>query len=99
MNCETCRAELFAFHLGESRGEQRDAVEAHLRTCAACVREFLEVKRALELTDDAPAPSVRVKMRAAVEAEFAPKSAWWERPLAGLVGVASVVVAVLLVAP
>jgi anti-sigma factor RsiW len=89
MNCEPIRTELTGFHFNTLDADTRLAVEAHLPTCRACLDEFLALKRAVEVTDDAPMPSPasRARLRRAVADELrgprpAPTWSWWERPLA-----------------
>ena len=98
MTCDDLRAELIAYHFGTVAPELRDAVEAHLAACAACVREFIAVKRALETSvDEAPSPAARARIRRSIANELrapAPAWRWWERPLAFGVATAAVVLTV-----
>ena len=57
MTCTEVEPELVAFHFGLVEGEPRAAIEAHLASCRACLQAFLEIKRAVETAQDAPAPS------------------------------------------
>ena len=96
MSCDEIEAELVGYHFGTLDDDVRRRVEEHLAGsaeggpadsphagCAACVRAFVEIKRAVETNEDAPSPSpaARAKLRRAVARELAPR-AWWERPLA-----------------
>jgi len=83
MSCDEIERELVGYHFGTLDEETRARVEEHMVGCAACVRAFVEIKRAVETSEDAPAPSpaARAKLRRAVAREIAPR-AWWERPLA-----------------
>jgi len=79
-------------HFGVVSDDVRALVEEHLLGCTACVRAFIELKRAIETTEDAPRPSTsaRARLRSAVATELgvrtapavAPKRRPWERPLA-----------------
>jgi|GEM_PF-1432834 len=89
MSCEHIRPELTGFQFATLDPDARRAVEAHLLGCRACLEEFLEVKRAVEATDDGPLPSPasRARLRRAVAEELrggrpATSWSWWERPLA-----------------
>jgi anti-sigma factor RsiW len=84
MNEAHVEAQLVAFHFGELEVAERDVVEAHLRTCSACVGAFLEVKRGVELAEREARPSslARARLRAAVAQQVRPPRARWERPLA-----------------
>ncbi|HEY1957351.1 MAG TPA: zf-HC2 domain-containing protein [Polyangiaceae bacterium] len=85
MTCDAIEPELVGYHFGTLDDETRAKVEAHLCACAACVRAFVETKRAIETSEDAPAPSAaaRARLRRAVARELgvAPR-VWWERPIA-----------------
>ena len=89
MTCTEVEPELVAFHFGLVEGEPRAAIEAHLASCRACLQAFLEIKRAVETAQDAPAPSQasRARLRRAVASELlpaarAPGRRWWEVPVA-----------------
>jgi anti-sigma factor RsiW len=87
MSCETMTADLVGYHFGSLEPGARDAVEAHLASCASCVRAFIALKRDVELAESAPGPSASARARlraeaAALLAPPAPRWAWWERPLA-----------------
>ena len=89
MTCTQVEPELIAYHFGLVSGEARAGVEAHLLTCQACLRAFLDVKRAVETGEDSAAPSMaaRARLRRAVAREIGaerPQRAWswWERPMA-----------------
>lgn len=100
MTCDDVKVDLMAWQLGELHGDARATLEAHVLECASCVKAFVEVKRAVELAEDGPAPSTsaRVTLRAAVRDEFF-AAAWWERPVAFFFASVSVVAAVVLVMP
>lgn len=78
MTCSEIERELVAYHFGLLEGETREAVEAHLATCSACVRAFVGIKRAIETpnaTDEArPSASARERLRRAVAREVAPST-------------------------
>lgn len=99
MSCETIRNELVGFHFGVIDEAQRSAVERHLVGCAACLGEYLSVKRDVELSaavEERPRAQVKSKLRAAMAQELglvAGPPAWWHRPLAFGLAAAAVVVA------
>jgi anti-sigma factor RsiW len=87
MTCETIEPQLVAYHFAALEDAERASVEGHLVGCAACVRAFVEVKRAIETAEAAPRPSdaARARLRRAVARELGvdvPRRSWWERPLA-----------------
>lgn len=85
MTCTEIEPELVGYHFGTLDDEQRRRVEEHLVECSACVRAFVELKRAIETSEEAPAPSpaARAKLRRAVARELdGVERSWWERPLA-----------------
>lgn len=102
MSCHEIRSELVAFHFGEISPELRASLEEHLSGCLDCVREFLELKRAIETASVEAGPSreARDRLRRAVAAEVtgavAPRRwSWWERPAAFLFAGATVAAALL----
>lgn len=87
MTCAEVERELFGYHFNALDAAARRGVEAHLVDCPECVRAYVELKRAVESGEDAPAPSdaARLRLRNAVARELgigATRWAWWERPLA-----------------
>jgi anti-sigma factor RsiW len=95
MTCNQVEPELVAYHFGLVDGDARTAIEEHLASCGACLRAFLEIKRAVETSEDAPAPSQtsRAKLRRAVQNEVAPPRRRWELPVAFAAAAALVFVA------
>ena len=96
MTCESASAELVAYHFGTIAAAERTALEQHVLGCASCLRAYVELKRDIELSEDAPAPSeaVRQRVRGAIARALQPEPSrrawrWWERPMAfGLAGAA-----------
>jgi anti-sigma factor RsiW len=89
MSCDKVEPELVAYHFGTIAPEAREAVEGHLPACGNCLREFMALKRNMEIAEDEPPPSrqARERLRLAVAREVrgrapAPSWRWWERPLA-----------------
>lgn len=87
MTCERIEPALTGYHFATLDDGERRAVEAHLPGCPACVRVFVELKRSIELAEEAPAPSpaLRARLRESVARELglAPtRRRWWERPAA-----------------
>jgi anti-sigma factor RsiW len=94
MTCERTRAALIAYHFGVATDEERNAIEAHLPACSACVVELVTLKRAIEVDDARPSPAARDRLRAAVAAELQPRARRrWERPLAFAFAAAAIVAA------
>ena len=96
MTCKKVEPELVAYHFGLVEGELRTEIETHLASCGACLREFLDLKRAIETSQDAPAPSEtsRARLRRAVANEIAPpRRGRWELPVAFAAAAALVLVA------
>ncbi|MFT3712414.1 MAG: zf-HC2 domain-containing protein [Archangium sp.] len=94
------KRDLMAWQLGDLHGEERVKLEAHVSECTSCVREFIALKRDVELAEDGPAPSfaAKEKLRHAVKLELGlVPGPWWERPVAFFVGTASVACALLIV--
>jgi len=78
-------SELTGYQFGTLDDETRQRVEAHLLECAECVRAYIEIKRAIETSEAAPAPSdaARARLRRAVKSEMGiAERTWWERPVA-----------------
>ena len=78
-------SELTGYHFGVLGDEERRRVEEHLIECPECVRAFVEIKRAIETSEAAPAPSdaARARLRRAVKSEMGiAERKWWERPIA-----------------
>jgi hypothetical protein len=81
MKCVEVAPELVAYQFNALDDVTRSEVETHLVECAACVRKFISLKRAVESSEDAPGlfDAARSRLRQAVaEARWS----WWERPLA-----------------
>lgn len=100
MTCTELKADLMAWQLGDLHGTERESLETHLASCNTCVREFIALKRDVELAEDGPAPSfaAKEKLRHAVKLELGlVPGPWWERPVAFFVGTASVACALLIV--
>ncbi len=84
MTCEAVLPELVSYHFGLLESGERTQVEGHLATCPSCVAAFIDLKRAIETADAAPAPSetARARLRRAVQAELAPAPRRsWEMPV------------------
>ncbi len=89
-------SELTGYQLGTLDEEARGRVERHLVECAECVRAFVEIKRAIETSEAAPAPSdaARARLRRAVKREMGiAERTWWERPVAIALAASVVLVA------
>ena len=67
---------------GEGAPQERLAIEAHMKSCAAC-REFYEaVKKTGEVFAQAPRMTPDPAVWAAIEEAIEPRPAWWEGWLA-----------------
>jgi anti-sigma factor RsiW len=98
MSCEEIERTLTGFHFGVVSEEERAVVEAHLPGCPACVRAFVEIKRAIETAEAVAAPSelARRRLRLAVQRELEPPEAlwpWWQQPVVFAFAGAAVVLA------
>ena len=69
MDCAGVAEHLVSYHLGSASDAEREAVEAHLVDCHACVKIYLAVKRAADHAER-PSPAVRERLRASVAAAF-----------------------------
>lgn len=79
-SCDEFRPSLMQYHLGLLEGPARDAADAHVSGCAACLAKYLETKRLHEdaaAFDERPAEAVREKLRAAVAARRRPARPRW----------------------
>lgn len=85
MECTLIQPEIVLYHFGTIAPGPRVEVERHLLGCRTCLEGYLALKRHLETEPDSgPRPSelARVKLRAAVEREFArprPIAVSWRR--------------------
>lgn len=70
MDCARVDGELVAFHLAALDGATRAAVEAHLTGCPRCVSSYLALKRAMDASEEAPAPSELTRSRIRKEAAY-----------------------------
>jgi anti-sigma factor RsiW len=68
VDCARVDEELIGFQLAALDGATRAAVEAHLTGCARCVSSFLALKRAMDASEDALAPSQMTRARIRAEA-------------------------------
>lgn len=87
MSCDDFLPDLVPYHFGALEGDARAALEEHLAGCPACVRAFVDTKRAIETGAEGPRPraAARARLRRAVAIEVgaaAPPRRWWERPVA-----------------
>lgn len=101
-SCRDATSALVALHFGTIDSLERDAIEAHLIECPSCVRDYLALKRAVEIPDETEAPSEtsRAKLQRSVARELARGRAgwrWWERPAATALAAASVILGLRLV--
>ncbi|MGZ3427190.1 MAG: hypothetical protein ACXVCV_11110 [Polyangia bacterium] len=68
MDCARVDDELIGFQLAALEGATRAAVETHLTGCSRCVSSFLALKRAMDASEDATAPSQMTRARVRAEA-------------------------------
>lgn len=101
MTCQHFCEDLIAFQLGELEDPARRALEAHLVDCSACVREFVTLKRQLELADvvavERPSNVAAHRLRRAVVAQVSPAPPAWVRPVSWLVASAAALAAMVFV--
>ena len=85
MSCADIQPELVLYHFGTISPRTRPDVERHLLSCRACLEGYLALKRHLESEPESgprPSQQARLKLRAAVEREFArplPIQVRWRR--------------------
>jgi anti-sigma factor RsiW len=68
VDCARVDEELIGFQLAALEGATRAAVETHLTGCSRCVSSFLALKRAMDASEDATAPSQMTRARVRAEA-------------------------------
>jgi len=69
MTCDEVTPALLAWQLGACESPEREAIDAHLAGCSACLSKFLATKRVTEdaaAFDERPAPAVRARLRSSV---------------------------------
>ncbi len=72
MDCTAVASHLVAYHLGATTDEERDAIDAHLVACTACLRTYLALKHASERAPlDRPSAHVKERLRAEAARRFA----------------------------
>ncbi|MFO0742600.1 MAG: zf-HC2 domain-containing protein [Labilithrix sp.] len=109
MDCTAVAENLVAFHVGAIEDADREAIEAHLVGCRACLETYMAIKRAADrAVIERPRPEVRDRLRMEVRAAFPPRSerkparvAFFRRriPLYQSVALAAVAAAITLAAP
>jgi hypothetical protein len=78
MDCAAVASHLVAYHFGAVDDPERDAVDAHLLGCTACLKTYLALKRATEKNGSAdagakPSAAAKARLRAEVAREFGEK--------------------------
>ncbi len=107
MDCARVAEHLVAYHLASISEKERDAVEAHLVDCSACLKTYLALKRASDRAEsERPRAQVKARLRAEVMEAFPPRRrrpslAVFARriPLYQGVALAALAAAIALVAP
>lgn len=69
MTCDDVSPALLGWQLGACESPEREAIDAHLATCSACLAKFLALKRVTEdaaAFDERPNPAIRNRLRARV---------------------------------
>lgn len=88
MNCQQCDEQLIDYVFAELAPDARAAVARHLAGCPTCAVASCRLRADLEGVAHAealaPPPAVRARVRAAAEAAFSKRPAWWRRPLAAV---------------
>jgi anti-sigma factor RsiW len=105
MDCHVIQPDLVPYHFAELEDDARRSVETHLTECPACLRDFIALKRAMEISDERPSPAAKARLQEAVTREIAAATprrsrvawSWWERPLAAAFASAAVVAAIMMV--
>ncbi len=107
MDCALIQGRLIEYQFATLEDADREAVEAHLLRCTACLRTYLALKAHVDRGSGAgeePSEEARLRLRAAVEARFRSTATrrvrrWLSRPVPlyqGLAVAAIVAVAVAL---
>lgn len=74
MDCTDVAHNLVAYHVAAIEDADREAIEAHLVGCRACLETYLAIKRAADrAATPRPRPEVRARLRAEVAKAFPPK--------------------------
>jgi hypothetical protein len=74
MDCAGVASHLVPYHFATLEEAERDAIDAHLLGCNACLGAYLALKRASEKSPlEKPSPAVRQRLRADVLAAFPKK--------------------------
>jgi anti-sigma factor RsiW len=96
MECHLIQPDLVAYHFGDIEEAPRAEVEKHLQECPRCLRDFIALKREMEVGEAKPSPAAKDRLRVAVaQAVARPRVvwSWWERPLALAFASAAILVA------
>lgn len=106
MRCSEIQEKLSAFYDGALREAERETVEAHLRQCAECQREFAALQTTSRLLQAWDAPKVGPRVQAVFMAELEERAArqpWWatlfagwQKPVAWATAAAAVLIVVVL---
>lgn len=102
MDCTAVASHLVAYHFGATTDEERDAIDAHLVACTACLRTYLALKHASERAPlERPSARVKEALRAEAMRRFAPRAPLFARriPLYQGVALAAIAAAVTLLVP
>jgi len=86
MRCPEIQEKLSAFYDGALRETERAAMEAHLRECAECQREWTWLQTTSRLLQAWDAPKVRPRVQAEFMAKLEERAArqpWWATLFAG----------------
>lgn len=76
MDCAGVASQLVAYHFATVTDEERDAIDAHLLGCRACLEAYFALKRAAARGPfERPSPNVKRRLRAEVAATFPTKPA------------------------
>ena len=102
MDCTAVASHLVAYHFGATTDEERDAIDAHLVACTACLRTYLALKHASERAPlERPSSHVKARLRAEAARRFSPRPPLFARriPLYQGVALAAIAAAVTLLVP
>lgn len=71
MDCSEVAGVLVAYHFATAHDDEREAVDAHLVTCAPCLKTYLALKRAADTGAELrPSPRARARLREEVARSF-----------------------------
>jgi len=96
MNCQEANSLMSALHDGELAPDERQAVEAHVASCATCSQRLESIRRLTGLVESTPVPGVPGSLLHKIEQSLAapaPFWTWWQFGLSRRSAVGALLVA------